>query len=625
MTRTTAALFVAFLTAFAACSDKNPSGPGGDVNDLIPPAGMIVSNPLATSSHLSSIGVNGSVNVSAIPLAYVSALPGTFPGAVSAEIRNQTRGGASQPVKVTDGGFDPVRIEAEVGDVLALTVTITGGGMTTATVKVPARRPPTIVRTNPPKGRTDVALNVQVIIVFSEPVDPTTVTSSSLALLRDGIAPVQGTVAVAADGLSAQFIPASPLEAQTDYVLAANQTIHDLNGDALGESSTFGFTTGVGTVGAIVLTSTTTATAESDLDPDGYSVIVDGNPAQPVGINSTLTIADLFGGMHSITLEGVTGNCTVSGGSKRQVRVASAATTNVAFDVRCEPKLNTQLTGLVAFVSERDGNPEIYVIKPDGTGLVRLTNNAAADTEPAWSPDGKRIAFTSDRDGGEDIYVMNADGSNVVRRTNTGSYNESPAWSPDGRKIAFSSLRNGDLGIYVINVDEDWTKQTHVGFDRGWIAHPSWSPDGSKIAFVSDWRAFDFLFDLYVVNADGSGIAGLVEGPFFWVDGLKFYFQPAWSPAGDKIAVVTCVYARDNCYPKSSVAIANADGSELKTIVDAGGFARPTWSPDGSTIAYSSSVCRTCGASLRYTTADGSKSGLIFPDGHSPSWRPDQR
>jgi Tol biopolymer transport system component len=86
---------------------------------------------------------------------------------------------------------------------------------------------------------------------------------------------------------------------------------------------------------------------------------------------------------------------------------------------------------MLAFVSERDGNSEIYVMNVDGTGLLRLTNDAGRDVDPAWSPDGKRIAFASNRAGSSDIYVMNADGSNVVRRTQTGS-SDAPAWSPDG-------------------------------------------------------------------------------------------------------------------------------------------------------------------------------------------------
>jgi Tol biopolymer transport system component len=277
---------------------------------------------------------------------------------------------------------------------------------------------------------------------------------------------------------------------------------------------------------------------------------------------------------------------------------------------------------MLAFVSERDGNSEIYVVNVDGTGLRRLTNDAGQDVDPAWSPDGRRIAFSSDRAGSWDIYVMDADGSNVVRRTQAGAWNSSPAWSTDGTKIAFSSLRDGQYGLYVMSVDGDWGNPTRVGFDRGWNTHPAWSPDGNRIAFVSDWRAFDMVYDVYVMKTDGSEITTLFEGPFFFVDGPIFYFQPAWSPEGGRIAVVVCPYAWADCYPDASIAIANADGSGLKTLVKTSGFARPTWSPDGSTIAFSSRPCSACEGELRYVTADGSRSGVIFANGHDPAWRP---
>ena len=79
----------------------------------------------------------------------------------------------------------------------------------------------------------------------------------------------------------------------------------------------------------------------------------------------------------------------------------------------------------------------------DGSGPTRLTNNAAADVEPAWSPDGSRIAFASTRDGNFEIYVMNADGSNQTRLTNNAAADDQPAWSPDGTRIAFKSNRDG--------------------------------------------------------------------------------------------------------------------------------------------------------------------------------------
>ena len=274
---------------------------------------------------------------------------------------------------------------------------------------------------------------------------------------------------------------------------------------------------------------------------------------------------------------------------------------------------------MLAFVSERDGNSEIYVINVDGTGLMRLTDNIAHDLEPAWSPDGKRIAFASDRSGDSDIYIMDADGSNLVRRTQSGS-SGAPAWSPDGKKIAYSSWVGGQLGIYVISADGEWDDSALVGYNRGFNTHPSWSPDGTRIAFVSDWRAFDFVYDIYVMSADGSGITSLIEGPFFgpWI----YYFQPSFSPDGGKLAVVVCPRASNNCYTNSSIAIANSDGSGLKTLVETKGFGAPTWSPDGSAIAFSSQACQSCVGELRYASTDGSKSGVIFSNGHDPAWRP---
>ena len=621
---TVIALSAALATGVAACSDRNPSGPDDTILNL--PAGVVVSNPRTSSSTAGSVALRSSLGASASTVVYVSAVPGTFPGAALVAVRNPKRGGVSRSAQVIDGGFDPVGIEAEVGDELSLTISMTSGGFTSMTVRVPPRRPPTVVRTNPAKGRTDVALNVQVVVVFSEPVDASSVTASSIALLQGGRA-VNGRVQMSADGLSAEFIPDSPLQPQTTYELVVKQTIRDLDGDQLADASTVPFTTepGGAILGTIVVTSATTGTTSSDLDPDGYGVSIDGQPEQPLGVNGTVTIANQTAGSHAVRLSGVSENCTVRGPTTRVAAVVRGATTIVSFDVTCQPIPEPggvlAMEGVLAFVSERDGNPEIYSINVDGTGLARMTNNAAADVDPAWSPDGKRIAFASDRDGSSAIYVMNADGSNVVRRTDAGAWNEAPAWSPDGRKIAFSSLRDGQFGIYVMNVDEDWSSPTRVGYDRGWNAHPAWSPDGSKIAFVSDWRAFDFAYDLYSMNADGSGITALILGPFFWPDNT-YYFQPAWSPNGGNVAMVVCFWAWDNCYPHSSVAVANADGSGLKTLVNAGGFASPTWSPDGSIIAFSSSTCRTCGGSIRYVKADGSMSGLIFSSGYSPSWRP---
>ncbi|HUS81287.1 MAG TPA: hypothetical protein VM283_08475, partial [Armatimonadota bacterium] len=89
----------------------------------------------------------------------------------------------------------------------------------------------------------------------------------------------------------------------------------------------------------------------------------------------------------------------------------------------------------LAFVSIRDGNPEIYVVNADGTGLKRLTSNAAEDIRPAWSPDGGLIAFVSDRDGDQDIWVMTPRGERQTNITNTNAFDDAPCWSPDGARL----------------------------------------------------------------------------------------------------------------------------------------------------------------------------------------------
>ncbi|HLA41806.1 MAG TPA: hypothetical protein VJZ27_00125 [Aggregatilineales bacterium] len=84
----------------------------------------------------------------------------------------------------------------------------------------------------------------------------------------------------------------------------------------------------------------------------------------------------------------------------------------------------------IAFVSDRDGNPEIYRMRVDGSDITRLTHDPGKDQMPAWSPDGRWIAFISDRSGTWDIYRMSVDGSHLERMTNDEFANLAPVWSP---------------------------------------------------------------------------------------------------------------------------------------------------------------------------------------------------
>ena len=136
-----------------------------------------------------------------------------------------------------------------------------------------------------------------------------------------------------------------------------------------------------------------------------------------------------------------------------------------------EPRIN----GKIAFNSDRDGNWEIYVMNPDGSGQTRLTNNNYNDKWPSWSPDGTKIAFSRDLNGNWEIYTMNADGSGQTRLTNNnGPWDLGASWSPDGTKILFISHRDGDSDIYLMN--PDGTNQTDLTNSPAGDGSPSWRP-----------------------------------------------------------------------------------------------------------------------------------------------------
>jgi TolB protein len=173
----------------------------------------------------------------------------------------------------------------------------------------------------------------------------------------------------------------------------------------------------------------------------------------------------------------------------------------------------------------------IYVVNVDGSDLV--ATNPVTDSlmlphwYPAWSPDGTKIAFASERayswyrapGHNDDIYVMNPDGSGVVRLTDSPVEETWPAWSPDGRRIAFERRSDDRVNIYVMNADGTGivpltTGSGHTDFQ------PSWSPDGTRIVFTSDRGG---NFDIYVINVDGTGLTRLTDDP---ADDLA----PTWAP-----------------------------------------------------------------------------------------------
>ncbi len=111
------------------------------------------------------------------------------------------------------------------------------------------------------------------------------------------------------------------------------------------------------------------------------------------------------------------------------------------------PDLEAQ--GEIAFVSNRDGNNEIYLMDVHGNNMRNLTESETDEWRPAWSPDGDHLAFVSDRDGNLEIYTFDSNKGEVRNLTNNDANDDAPAWSPNGTRLAFMSNRDGGYEIYT--------------------------------------------------------------------------------------------------------------------------------------------------------------------------------
>lgn len=246
---------------------------------------------------------------------------------------------------------------------------------------------------------------------------------------------------------------------------------------------------------------------------------------------------------------------------------------------------------MIAFDSDRDGNREVYIMGPDGSNPVNLSNNPADDFDPSMSPDGSQIAFVSNREndseGGQFIYIMNSDGSNMRQLTLENDSNF-PDWSNDGRVITYT--HEGD--IFIIKADGSGESINLTNSPEEDVQSVI-SPDGSQIAWLSGG---DQNWNIFLMNTDGSDVRqlthdGKVYDTVWTIDGRLFTH---WD--NQEVGCMNCVM--------------DADGSN---VIDAGGKGTiqeylPFWTVDGNRVECVSIALNDQPADDIYLV------GEIFPD-----------
>ncbi len=238
---------------------------------------------------------------------------------------------------------------------------------------------------------------------------------------------------------------------------------------------------------------------------------------------------------------------------------------------------------MIAFPSDRESeDSDVYLMRSDGTGAVkRLTDwkSNEAVGPGSWSPDGTKIVFVSDRDGNDDIFVVSAEAYRPQPILSDEKSNLSfPSESPDGKLIAYQSNgpdKHGELRIFDVELKQSRLLMETENID---IA-PIFSPDGEQIIFQAKAGTNTEIFS---IRPDGTELRNLTNNP-------ARDSAPGWSPDGTQIVFSSNRGGNSGTY---NLFVMNADGSGQHQIyANKGGMSlSPAWSPDDDSIIFTNDM-----------------------------------
>ena len=243
-------------------------------------------------------------------------------------------------------------------------------------------------------------------------------------------------------------------------------------------------------------------------------------------------------------------------------------------------------TAKIVFVSNRDGNSEIYIMNPDGSGQTNLTHHRGNDRAPVWSPTGRQILFASDRGGKtSDLYVMDADGARVRRVFGKKEDRRHPTWSPDGEQIAYHRVGGGEVAIYTASIDGRGEKRIAIGMQ------PAWAPDSSEIAFISAELLLPIndRFEGIRIGDPRIEIANVKTKAKERIspDGFPLILDPTWTPDGTQF-VFTGMSVDDLVagHAMHLYIVKRKKNGEPRKVKVEGKASNPAVAPDGDTLIY---------------------------------------
>lgn len=367
------------------------------------------------------------------------------------------------------------------------------------------------------------------------------------------------------------------------------------------------------TTGTLEVSASTTG---EGTDEDGYTITLDNTTSKSLSINGSITFSDLEKGVYTLYLTGLADGCTVNGDNPVSLNVISDEVTTEEFEVICEQSSEPETGSKVVFFSDRDGDEEIFLMNADGSNTQKITDNKTSDWHPSISNDGKKIAFVR---GGRDLFIMDVDGSNEQQLTSSSGILAYPSWSPDDSKIIFGDDRSGYHEIYTIKLDGSGLVQltnSNDFNDSNFNNYsPRMSPDGSKIAFQRGNSKTSAISHIFTMNADGTDLQKITSTNN---DDNISNHAPSWSPDGSKLAFQSDQDGDNEIYTM------NPDGSGIRKLTDNSEYdSSPVWSPDGKELLFDSE--RDGDTEIYKINADGSGKAVNLTNAPSsdeerPDW-----